>query len=1042
MKQISVVINRFVNSRNKQKCEKNLFPTWYEHYTPETSSRLPALRKIKADSKVAASSFLPIISVSNMRSLLPKIRNFAEDMIMRNIQIALLCEIWEKDSNIRYQNEIERMLELNGLIYISCPRAGGRTGGGVGIVANSVDYTIKKLNIKNPDKVECVWSVARGKKSARGLELQNIVCASFYSPPNSRKNSKLTDHLISSVHYLQVKFPNSCIILGGDKNKLKLGPILDGLPGFQQIVTKVTYKDKILDVILTNKPQLFSNPITVPPVEPDDPNKGKPADHLTVIAIPLNKSENTTKREYVTKVVRPIPESGENAFSDWLLNQDWGWLEDEANPSYQVEIWEKLVEEQIDKICPSKTIKLSNKDKPFMTGVLKDEFRKLCRLYRKAGKSDQFKTKKIRFDRKYLKASKDYIKKNVDEAMVDNPGKATKALNHLSARPGDCQPGGSFRLVNHLEENLSIEESIEKFVTFFSSISQEFMPLDISQLPVQIQNAMIENDEIKPYLSENEVLDKFREMKKTKSSVPGDIPPKLRDKCKEELVPPVTKIFNNIIRTGIWPAKWKFEFGTPLPKNEELKDEGDTRIISITNHMSKLLEKFMFEWLMEFIGKHFDSDQFGAIKGSSITHYLIELVNFILFNQDLKDPKATLGMLVDLSKAFNRVDHKDVIVELFEMGTPGWLIKLVASFLSNRNLNIRVDGKMSTTKEMPGGGPQGTLLGLLIFIVNFNKAGSESSISNLGAHMNKPTKQRTPIENKKCKFVDDLTMLKSIDLKSKLRKANESNLVRPLKFHERTEHFLPVENNKMQIEMDDLQHFCLRKKMQINSKKTKVMIFNSKITMDFQPEVCLTAGNPLEVIEYTKLLGVMISSDMKWKKNTSYIIKKAYKRMWTLKRLKILGANLKQLKLVYTQRVRSVLEMAVPVWHPGLTISDKIYIERVQKSACHIILGNNYNTYLEALDAIGLEDLHTRREMLCKTFALKAVTSEKYSKWFSLNNKRNGKRRVQTKYSEIRCRTKRFEMSPIPYMTRLLNEIDKSNKIGENSRTKTKYNCV
>ena len=80
--------------------------------------------------------------------------------------------------------------------------------------------------------------------------------------------------------------------------------------------------------------------------------------------------------------------------------------------------------------------------------------------------------------------------------------------------------------------------------------------------------------------------------------------------------------------------------------------------------------------------------------------------------------------------------------------------------------------------------------------------------------------------------------------------------------------------------------------------------------------------------------------------------------------------------------------------------------------------------------------------MLCKTFALKAVTSEKYSKWFSLNNKRNGKRRVQTKYREIRCRTKRFEMSPIPYMTRLLNEIDKSNKIGENSRTKTKYNCV
>ena len=88
---------------------------------------------------------------------------------------------------------------------------------------------------------------------------------------------------------------------------------------------------------------------------------------------------------------------------------------------------------------------------------------------------------------------------------------------------------------------------------------------------------------------------------------------------------------------------------------------------------------------MEFIGSHLDNDQFGAIKGSSITHYLVELVNFILFNQDLKDPIATLGMLVDLSKAFNRVDHKDVIIELYKMGTPGWLLKLVASFLSKRS---------------------------------------------------------------------------------------------------------------------------------------------------------------------------------------------------------------------------------------------------------------------------------------------------------------------------------------------------------------------
>ena len=235
MKSIPVIINGCEIGENNMKIENEYEPAWHDQFNPSTSVRLPALRKIIANNKVAASSFLPIISVSNMRSLMPKIRNFDEDMLLRNIQIALLCEIWEKSSSIKYQDEIEKMLELNGLKYISCPRAGSRTGGGVGIVANSKEYTINKLEMSNPHKVECVWSVARGKKSAQGLAAQNIVCASFYSPPKSRKNSKLIDHLVSTVHYLQSKFSNACIILGGDKNNLKLDPILDGLPIFSKL---------------------------------------------------------------------------------------------------------------------------------------------------------------------------------------------------------------------------------------------------------------------------------------------------------------------------------------------------------------------------------------------------------------------------------------------------------------------------------------------------------------------------------------------------------------------------------------------------------------------------------------------------------------------------------------------------------------------------------------------------------------------------------------------------------------------------------------
>ena len=79
----------------------------------------------------------------------------------------------------------------------------------------------------------------------------------------------------------------------------------------------------------------------------------------------------------------------------------------------------------------------------------------------------------------------------------------------------------------------------------------------------------------------------------------------------------------------------------------------------------------------------------------------------------------------------------------------------------------------------------------------------------------------------------------------------------------------------------------------------------------------------------------------------------------------------------YIQQVRSVLELAVSVWHLGLTISNKIYIEIVQKSACNKILGNIYILHDQALFSLGLEELHITREKLCRVFAIKSLHSEK-----------------------------------------------------------------
>ena len=89
----------------------------------------------------------------------------------------------------------------------------------------------------------------------------------------------------------------------------------------------------------------------------------------------------------------------------------------------------------------------------------------------------------------------------------------------------------------------------------------------------------------------------------------------------------------------------------------------------------------------------------------------------------------------------------------------------------------------------------------------------------------------------------------------------------------------------------------------------------------------------LEVVEKFKLLGVKIQSDLKWNDNTDYICQKGYARLWMLRRLKGLGATELELLDVYEKQVRSVLELAVPVWQPALTQGQSKQIERVQRSA-------------------------------------------------------------------------------------------------------------
>ena len=79
--------------------------------------------------------------------------------------------------------------------------------------------------------------------------------------------------------------------------------------------------------------------------------------------------------------------------------------------------------------------------------------------------------------------------------------------------------------------------------------------------------------------------------------------------------------------------------------------------------------------------------------------------------------------MTDFSKAINRQNHTILITKLGDMVVPGWLLKIVVGFLSDRELVAGYKGAKSKNKKMPGGGPQGTVLGLFLYLILINDTG-------------------------------------------------------------------------------------------------------------------------------------------------------------------------------------------------------------------------------------------------------------------------------------------------------------------------------
>ena len=413
-----------------------------------------------------------------------------------------------------------------------------------------------------------------------------------------------------------------------------------------------------------------------------------------------------------------------------------------------------------------------------------------------------------------------------------------------------------------------------------------------------------------------------------------DIPDKLRQECSPHLAAPVTAIYNDCLNQGYYPTLWKQEWVTPAPKIINPKDISDLRKISCTSDYSKIFEGFIKEWILEDVIQNIDIGQYGGLAGTGTEHMMVCLIDRVLQLLDKnQDKSAVIAASLDWAAAFDRQDPTIAVMKFIKLGVRPSLIPLLSSYLTDRSMKGKFNGELSEIMSLVGGGPQGTLIGGLEYIVQ----------SNDNADIVPP--------DDRFKFIDDLSILQLILL---------SGLVIDYDFHQHVasdvgigQKFLPSYTYKTQEHLDFISNWTHENKMKLNPSKCKYMVF-SRAKIDFSTRLKIDQ-ELIERVPSMKILGTWISDDLSWARNCQEICRKAYSRLSIITKLKYVGVGQDDLIDIYVKFIRSVTEYCSVSFHASLTQEQSNKLEKIQKTCLKVILGEHYTDYTSALIKCGLQ---------------------------------------------------------------------------------------
>lgn len=797
------------------------------------------------------------------------------------------------------------LYDIDNYSLVHICRPAGKVGGGVAIyVRNEYQFVFR-------NDLSCISNNYEMLFIEISLNDKSIIVACIYRPPNT-DISDFTSRINDILEILEDEKKE--IYLLGDFNidllnsgsHHKTNEFLNMMYSFHffPMITKPTRisanRASLIDNIYSNtlEKNSYSGIIY------DDLS-----DHFPVFGVVKNRiniKHSISKKKEARK--RIITDTNLLSFRKKLKDIDWSNITECTNVD---ECYNSFFEKFYDiynDCFPLKTIHVNKEDKckkPWITkGILKSINRK-NRLYKASLKNP---------DTKHKSAYKDYKNKLTNtiryskyryynELFASIKGDLKKTWCHINSILGkkkhNTMPNNMY--LDNLKFS-SQHDIVNQFNSYFINVGQKLSKSVSSPSHSFQEFVSCENTEsffVKP-TTIHELLKLSSFIKISKASGPDDISPRVVKDCIHYIADPLCDIFNKSLSTGVVPEKLKTAKIVPLYKKDDPKYIDNYRPVALLSIFSKILERLMYDRLYEFLTKNniLIPEQFGFRKNYSTSLSVICFTDYIL--QEIDKGNYCCGVFMDLSKAFDTIDHHILLTKLHLYGIRGLPLQWFGSYLSNRRQYVVVDGVESTQLDVTLGVPQGSVLGPLLFLVYVNDIINCSKILRFSL------------------FADDTVVLYSHE--------NATSLVSTL--------------NK---ELRMLNEWFKCNKLFLNFKKTKYVLFHSKrksIPQNLTP--IQIENTTIDRTESINFLGILIHESLDWKYHIANITAKISRSIGILSKLKSFLPR-KILLSIYNALILPHLNYCSEIWGKTYRVHiDKLFI--LQKRAVRFVTKSDFRS--------------------------------------------------------------------------------------------------